>query len=66
MKNLNWYARSAFAAVALSSALIVAGCGSDKVTKTTTTEETTTTAVPPPAPPTESTTTTTVTRQTQP
>ena len=51
--------------IALVAATVsVAGCGSDKVTKTTTTEQSTTTA--PAAPATSTTTTTTSTQQTRP
>jgi hypothetical protein len=57
--------RFLFIAAAISSTAMVAGCGSDKVTKTTTTEETVTAPAAVPAPP-VSTTTTTTTREVQP
>jgi len=47
----------------LASTVLIAGCGSDKVTKTTTTTEQTSTTTPPPV--TSSTTTTTI-QQTRP
>jgi outer membrane murein-binding lipoprotein Lpp len=50
-------------AALLTGTILVAGCDSDKVTKTTTTEQTTSTLPPPVA---ASSMTTTTTRQTRP
>ena len=52
------------AAALVAGTVLVAGCDSDKETKTTTTEQSTTTAAP--MPPTSYSTTTTTTEQTRP
>lgn len=62
MTSKTSYLRLLPVAALLAGTILVAGCSSDKVTKTTTTEQSTTTT---PAPVVSSTTTTTV-RQTQP
>jgi hypothetical protein len=63
MTNMTSLLRLSALAALLAGTVLVAGCSSDKVTKTTTTEQSTTTTPPPVV---SSTTTTTTVRQTQP